>query len=75
MSVGSLLWINGKRKLLSKFTKYFTALNPIISDLHSGIRQEHPLVRYLQTLVAGTGTHNESMTKKLGNHKTHYFVA
>jgi hypothetical protein len=43
MSLGPLLWIHGKRKLLS----YFTAQNLIISNLTSGIRQEHSLVRHL----------------------------
>ena len=46
MSVGSLMWIHGKRKLLS----YFTAQALIISDLRSGVRQEHNLVRDLSII-------------------------
>ena len=40
MSVGSLLWIHGKRKLLL----CFAAHNLMISDLRSGVWEKHPLV-------------------------------
>ncbi|KAH8993442.1 hypothetical protein EDB92DRAFT_1854195 [Lactarius akahatsu] len=39
MSIGSLLWIHGKRKLLLSFTKNLT-----VPDLHSGVREERPLL-------------------------------
>ncbi len=47
MSIGSLLWIHGKRKLLLSFA----AQNLMASDMHSGIREEHSLVRHFPTIV------------------------
>ena len=47
MSIGSLLWIHGKRKLLLSFA----AQNLMVSDLHSGVREEHPLVRHFLTIA------------------------
>ena len=46
MSIGSLLWIHGIRKLLSSFATQ----NLIVSDLRSGIWEEHPLVPQLHYL-------------------------
>ena len=48
MSIGPLLWIHGKRELLL----YHAAQNLMVSDLHSGVREEHPLVRHLPTISA-----------------------
>ncbi len=47
ISIGSLLWIHGKRKLLLSFD----AQNLMGSDLHSGVWEEHPLVRHFPTIV------------------------
>ena len=44
---GSLLWIHGKRKL----SLSCTAHRLIVSDLHSWIREEHPLVCHFPTTV------------------------
>jgi hypothetical protein len=48
MSIGSLLWIHGKRKLRSNFTSQTL----IASDLRSGIWKEHPLVRHIPIIIA-----------------------
>ena len=48
MSIGFLLWIHGKRTLLS----FVAAQNLMVTNLRSGIREEHPLVRHFLTIVA-----------------------
>ena len=40
MSVGSLLWIHGKRKLFIPFAAH----KLMVSDLRSGVWEKHPLV-------------------------------
>ena len=47
MLIGSLLWIYGKRKL----GLFFAGRYLMVSDLHSWIREEHPLVRHFLTIV------------------------
>jgi hypothetical protein len=55
MSIGSLLWIHGKRKLFL----HFAAQNLMASDLHtSGVWEEHPLVCHFQLSWSTSGTHN-----------------
>ena len=44
---GSLLWIHGKRKLLSSCTAH----RLMVSDFHSWIREEHPLVCHFSTIM------------------------
>ena len=46
MLIGSLLWIYGKRKLVLLFAPRYL----MVSDLHSWIREEHPLVRHFLTM-------------------------
>ena len=46
ISIGSLLWIHGKRKIHLLFA---TAQNLMVSDLYSGIWKKHPLVRHFPT--------------------------
>ena len=44
---GSLLWIHGKRKLHLSITAHCL----MVSDLHSWIREEHPLVCHFPTVA------------------------
>ena len=48
MSVGSLLWIHGKRKL--RLT--FVAPNLMVSDLRSGVWEKHSLVCDFPIIIA-----------------------
>ena len=52
MSIGSLLWIHGKRKLLLSFA----VQNLMVSDSPSGIQKEHLLVRHFPGLSLPTTT-------------------
>jgi hypothetical protein len=47
MLIGSLLWIHGKRKPVLSFTAH----DLMVSDFHSWIREEYPLVRHFPTIV------------------------
>ena len=68
MSVGSLLWIHGKRKLRLNFIAH----KLMVSELHSWVWEKHPLVCDFSIIIEND---RDSVSLQFCRYQTRHFVA